>query len=146
MSGRRRAFSGSPVSSSRSRAVKFIPPRSDIHLLLFGGEWVKKLSKKIFVNGVIIIVGIIIIITLTIRNQKQFTSGSVEWDFSDGDGSTTPPSPPNCSDTTQVILMVMMMMLIMMVVMMMAKVTILDRHPFGREARLCLVWRGEAFT
>ena len=36
------------------------------------------------------------------RNPKQLTQGSVEWDFSDGEGSTTPPSPPNCSDTTQV--------------------------------------------
>ena len=46
-----------------------------------------------------------------IRNQKQFTPGSVEWDFSDGEGSTTPPSPPNCSDTTQVAVVVAMVIM-----------------------------------
>ena len=60
------------------------------------------------ISGMIIIRSIVVfMINLMIRKQKQFTSGSVEWDFSDGDGSTTPPSPPNCSDTTQVIGMMM---------------------------------------
>ena len=58
------------------------------------------------------------LLTDMIRNQNQYTPGSVEWDFSDGEGSTTPPSPPNCSDTTQVIMVVMM---ITMMVMLMLK-------------------------
>ena len=50
-------------------------------------------------------------LSVVIRNQKQFTPGSVEWDFSDGEGSTTPPSPPNCSDTTQVAVVVAMVIM-----------------------------------
>ena len=57
------------------------------------------------------------LLTDMIRNQNQYTPGSVEWDFSDGEGSTTPPSPPNCSDTTQVIMMVMVVTMMVMLML-----------------------------
>ena len=47
----------------------------------------------------------------------QYGGGSVEWDFSDGEGSTTPPSPPNCSDTTQVRLLVWLVVVLVVLVL-----------------------------